>query len=322
MAETYCGKNCSECAEYQNSLCPGCRQGPGSWLGNDCDIAQCARIRAAPPAWAVIRKRLAFCAPGASVMPERRKQRAAAKEAGQALRRQRKDVGKWLWIYFWMPDTLADCFLYDQQYHCAGAARAEIPGEILGILVGIAECVLLFLLSKEEQNYGYAAWAMVPVIVISVPDVIYHAGYFKTSPSLTHILAIMSLLAAASTAVMSYFECKANRNVLTDVDARLSEKWRKLWGQYRIAWILLWIAWTLLYASEALALIRITAVKVFRGHGAGCRKHRFDRRGHPAAHLSVQNGQTFPGAVNICRSRGLAAAFSVSYRCTFGPNMV
>lgn len=43
MAETYCGKNCSECAEYQNSLCPGCRQGPGSWLGNDCDIAQCAR---------------------------------------------------------------------------------------------------------------------------------------------------------------------------------------------------------------------------------------------------------------------------------------
>lgn len=42
-----------------------------------------------------------LCA-GASVMPERRKQRAVAKEAGQALRRQRKDVGKWLWIYFWM----------------------------------------------------------------------------------------------------------------------------------------------------------------------------------------------------------------------------
>lgn len=265
MAETYCGKNCSECAEYQNSLCPGCRQGPGSWLGNDCDIAQCARDKGCATCLGCDSEKTCILCAGASVMPERRKQRAAAKEAGQALRRQRKDVGKWLWIYFWMliPNFIAAFMTNNSVVQVLPGLK--FPGEILGILVGIAECVLLFLLSKEEQNYGYAAWAMVPVIVISVPDVIYHAGYFKTSPSLTHILAIMSLLAAASTAVMSYFECKANRNVLTDVDARLSEKWRKLWGQYRIAWILLWIAWTLLYASEALALIRITAVKVLGG---------------------------------------------------------
>lgn len=265
MAETYCGKNCSECAEYQNSLCPGCRQGPGSWLGNDCDIAQCARDKGCATCLGCDSEKTCILCAGASVMPERRKQRAAAKEAGQALRRQRKDVGKWLWIYFWMLiPSLIVSFMTNNTIVQA-LPGLKFPGEILGILVGIAECVLLFLLSKEEQNYGYAAWAMVPVIVISVPDVIYHAGYFKTSPSLTNILAIMSLLAAASTAVMSYFECKANRNVLTDVDARLSEKWRKLWGQYRIAWILLWIAWTLLYASEALALIRITAVKVLGG---------------------------------------------------------
>ncbi len=265
MAETYCGKNCSECAEYQNSLCPGCRQGPGSWLGNDCDIAQCARDKGCATCLGCDSQKTCILCAGASVMPERRKQRAAAKEAGQALRRQRKDVGKWLWIYFWMfiPSLIAAFMSYNIFVRTLFALR--LPGEILCILIGIVQCVLLFLLSKEEKNYGYAAWAMVPVIVISVPDVIYHAGYFKTSPSLTHILAIMSLLAAASTAVMSYFECKANRNVLTDVDARLSEKWRKLWGQYRIAWILLWIAWTLLYASEALALIRITAVKVLGG---------------------------------------------------------
>ena len=259
MAETYCGKNCSECAEYQNSLCPGCRQGPGSWLGNDCDIAQCARDKGCATCLGCDSEKTCILCAGASVMPERRKQRAAA------LRRQHKNVGKWLWIYFWMfiPSLITAFMSYNIFVRTLFALR--LPGEILCILIGIVQCVLLFLLSKEEKNYGYAAWAMVPVIVISVPDVIYHAGYFKTSPSLTHILAIMSLLAAASTAVMSYFECKANRNVLTDVDARLSEKWRKLWGQYRIAWILLWIAWTLLFASEALALIRITAVKVLGG---------------------------------------------------------
>lgn len=258
MAETYCGKNCSECAEYQNSLCPGCRQGLGSWLGNDCDIAQCARDKGCATCLGCDSEKTCILCAGASVMPERRKQRAAAKEAGQALRRQRKDVGKWLWIYFWMfiPSLIAAFMSYNIFVRTLFALR--LPGEILCILIGIVQCVLLFLLSKEEKNYGYAAWAMVPVIVISVPDVIYHAGYFKTSPSLTHILAIMSLLAAASTAVMSYFECKANRNVLTDVDARLSEKWRKLWGQYRIAWILL-------FASGALVLIRITAVKVLGG---------------------------------------------------------
>lgn len=258
MAETYCGKNCSECAEYQNSLCPGCRQGPGSWLGNDCDIAQCARDKGCATCLGCDSEKTCILYAGASVMPERRKQRAAAKEAGQALRRQHKNVGKWLWIYFWMfiPSLIAAFMSYNIFVRTLFALR--LPGEILCILIGIVQCVLLFLLSKEEKNYGYAAWAMVPVIVISVPDVIYHAGYFKTSPSLTHILAIMSLLAAASTAVMSYFECKANRNVLTDVDARLSEKWRKLWGQYRIAWILL-------FASGALVLIRITAVKVLGG---------------------------------------------------------
>lgn len=258
MAETYCGKNCSECAEYQNSLCPGCRHGPGSWLGNDCDIAQCARDKGCATCLGCDSEKTCILCAGASVMPERRKQRAAAKEAGQALRRQHKNVGKWLWIYFWMfiPSLIAAFMSYNIFVRTLFALR--LPGEILCILIGIVQCVLLFLLSKEEKNYGYAAWAMVPVIVISVPDVIYHAGYFKTSPSLTHILAIMSLLAAASTAVMSYFECKANRNVLTDVDARLSEKWRKLWGQYRIAWILL-------FASGALVLIRITAVKVLGG---------------------------------------------------------
>ncbi|MDY2810555.1 MAG: DUF3795 domain-containing protein, partial [Candidatus Faecousia sp.] len=102
MAETYCGKNCSECAEYQNSLCPGCRQGPGSWLGNDCDIAQCARDKGCATCLGCDSEKTCILCAGASVMPERRKQRAAAKEAGQALRRQHKNVGKWLWIYFWM----------------------------------------------------------------------------------------------------------------------------------------------------------------------------------------------------------------------------
>lgn len=258
MAETYCGKNCSECAEYQNSLCPGCRQGPGSWLGNDCDIAQCARDKGCATCLGCDSEKTCILCAGASVMPERRKQRAAAKEAGQALRRQHKNVGKWLWIYFWMLiPTFIAAFLTNNSV-VQVLPGLKFPGEILSILVSVAQCVLLFLLAKEEKNYGYAAWAMVPVVVISVPDVIYHAGYFKTSPSLTRTLAIMSLLAAASTAVMSYFECKANRNVLTDVDARLSEKWRKLWGQYRIAWILL-------FASGALVLIRITAVKVLGG---------------------------------------------------------
>ena len=35
----------------------------------------------------------------------------------------------------------------------------KFPGEILSILVSVAQCVLLFLLAKEEKNYGYAAWA-------------------------------------------------------------------------------------------------------------------------------------------------------------------
>lgn len=234
MAETYCGKNCSECAEYQNSLCPGCRQGPGSWLGNDCDIAQCARDKGCATCLGCDSQKTCILCTGASVMPERRKQREAAKEAGQALRRQRKDVGKWLWIYFWMliPSLIASFMTNNTIVQALPGLK--FPGEILGILVSAVQCVLLFLLSKEEKNYGYAAWVVVGTLALDVLAMLVPVESVTGAPRLLAVLLSVLLMVglAALTAGSVYFESKANQAVLTGVDDALAEKWQKLWKRY------------------------------------------------------------------------------------------
>lgn len=247
MAETYCGKNCSECAEYQNSLCPGCRQGPGSWLGNDCDIAQCARDKGCATCLGCDSQKTCILCAGASVMPERRKQRSAAKEAGQALRRQRKDVGKWLWIYFWMLiPSLIVSFMTNNTIVQA-LPGLKFPGEILGILVGIAECVLLFLLSKEEKIYGYAAWikvavAVIGIIMLPVPD------DFLAGSQLLSALALIVTMALSAASI--YYECEANCIVLTGVkDDALAEKWQKLWKRY-------WVMVAVLLVGSLVAMMQ------------------------------------------------------------------
>ncbi len=231
MAETYCGKNCSECAEYQNSLCPGCRQGPGSWLGNDCDIAQCARDKGCATCLGCDSEKTCILCAGASVMPERRKQRAAAKEAGQALRRQHKNVGKWLWIYFWMLiPTFIAAFLTNNSV-VQVLPGLKFPGEILSILVSVAQCVLLFLLAKEEKNYGYAAWAVVGLVVIDAVTLPLSEEALRDLPVLS---ALLLMWAAVLEAAVVFYECKGSMTVLIGVDDSLAEKWQKLWKRYWI----------------------------------------------------------------------------------------
>ena len=246
MAETYCGKNCSECAEYQNSLCPGCRQGPGSWLGNDCDIAQCARDKGCATCLGCDSQKTCILCAGASVMPERRKQRSAAKEAGQALRRQRKDVGKWLWIYFWMLiPSLISSFMTNNTI-VQVLPGLKFPGEILDTLVGIAECVLLFLLSKEEQNYGYAAWIRAVLVVIGVAMLPVPDDFLAGSQLLSALVLIVTMALGAASI---YYECEANQTVLNGVDDALAEKWQKLWKRY-------WVVLVVLLAGTLVAMMQ------------------------------------------------------------------
>ena len=246
MAETYCGKNCSECAEYQNSLCPGCRQGPGSWLGNDCDIAQCARDKGCATCLGCDSEKTCILCAGASVMPERRKQRAAAKEAGQALRRQRKEVGKWLWIYFWMLiPSLIVSFMTNNTIVQA-LPGLKFPGEILSILVSVAQCVLLFLLAKEEKNYGYAAWAVVGLVVIGAVTLPLSEEALRDLPVLS---ALLLMGAAVLEAAVVFYECKGSMTVLIGVDDSLAEKWQKLWKRY-------WVMVAVLLVGSLVAMMQ------------------------------------------------------------------
>ena len=179
-------------------------------------------------------------------MPERRKQRAAAKEAGQALRRQRKDVGKWLWIYFWMliPNFIAAFMTNNSVVQVLPGLK--FPGEILSILVSVAQCVLLFLLAKEEKNYGYAAWAVVGLVVIGAVTLPLSEEALRDLPVLS---ALLLMGATVLEAAVVFYECKGSMTVLIGVDDSLAEKWQKLWKRY-------WIVAAVMLAGTLVALMQ------------------------------------------------------------------
>lgn len=72
MTDTYCGKNCEECASKEALNCPGCKSGPGSAWSGDCEIAKCrkdkghetAKHAATIPAAIPYAKRMACRRPG------------------------------------------------------------------------------------------------------------------------------------------------------------------------------------------------------------------------------------------------------------------
>ena len=101
MAETYCGKNCSECSKKEQLNCSGCKAGPGRQFGGDCELAKCIRSKGHESCDTCSFKGNCGTYRNRDSMPDYRIRKIEAEEMRKAAIAKRAPMlGKWLWIIF------------------------------------------------------------------------------------------------------------------------------------------------------------------------------------------------------------------------------
>jgi len=225
MAETYCGKSCSEC-EYQEALgCPGCKAGPGKQYAAECRLAKCCRDKGHSEC-----ATCEFCINCNTLrsrerIPEERLKRIENEKARKAAIAARAPfLGKWLWVLFWLivPGTVASCMSIDY-------LRPYLPGLytaglVLNAVTSALYGIILLRLAAEEDRYRTAGICV--LISAAVSALIFCIAGGDAVPGWTLLL---SLPASVVSFVGKYNEFTAHSIVLTGVDNELSWKWTVLW---------------------------------------------------------------------------------------------
>lgn len=228
MAETYCGKNCAECAQKEALNCPGCKTGPGRQFGGDCELAKCVRTKGHETCDTCSFKGNCGMLRGRESMPDYRYRKMEAEAQRKAAIAKRAPVlGKWLWILFWLiiPGTIAS--IMTNETIVQAIPGLYFPGQVLNAVCSITYGAILLRLTTEES--GYRTAGICSLIAGGVSVLVALISGPSETPAWTLLLTLPAAIVAF---VGEYNEYMAHAEVLIDVDRELSEKWRMLWKWY------------------------------------------------------------------------------------------
>lgn len=225
MAQTYCGKTCSDCSHKEALSCPGCKTGPGRQFGGDCELARCCRSKGHETCATCGFSGSCNTLRGKARIPENRRRHLeyeAEREA--AISKAAPTLAKWLWILFWLvvPGSVASILSMD--FLAESAPEVFLAGQILNTLCSAAYGLILLRLSGEEDRYKTAGLCTLAAAAVSALILFLSGG--DTPRTWTLLLSIPASIAAL---VGEYNEFTAHSIILEGVDNALSEKWSSLW---------------------------------------------------------------------------------------------
>lgn len=225
MAETYCGKNCAECAHKHQLSCSGCKTGPGRQYGGDCELAKCIRDKGHETCDTCGFRGNCGTLRSRDHMAEYRIRKIEAeKMRRESIAKRAPFLGKWLWILFWLiiPSTLSSLMTNDTISQIAPGM--VFPGELLGAASSLAYGAILLKLGDEED--GYRTAGICSLIAAGVNGLVTIFSGPAGAPEWTMLISIP---AAVVGMVSEYQEFMSHSVVLTGVDNELSDKWTVLW---------------------------------------------------------------------------------------------
>lgn len=219
---TVCGRDCLSCPQRQSYRCRGCMESGGRPFFGECRIVSCCHGRGYT--------RCGECADNGTCFSLR--DRGQAAQRAEKLRQERLAklehdapiLAKWLWVLFWLliPSELSGIMTNDTVARVFPAF--ELLGNILSFLCCLAAVFILWKLSEVHGGYWKAAQAQAAVAVLSLLSVILLAASGEPGIVMFAALPIIPL-----SLVVTYYKCQAGAEVLTHVDVKLAEDWRKIW---------------------------------------------------------------------------------------------
>lgn len=228
MAETYCGKNCTDCSQKETLSCPGCKVGPGKQYGGDCKLAKCCIEKGHQECSTCGFNGHCGTLRGRASMPDGRLKAIEIEKARKAAVAKRAPVlGKWLWILFWLiiPATVASFMTNDTIVGWIPSLR--LPGTILSAICSLAYGLILIRLASEEEGYMTAGVCSLVGCAASVLLAFLSGG--AEAPGWT---LLISIPAAIVSLVGEYQEFISHAAVLNGLDDDLAESWSSLWKWY------------------------------------------------------------------------------------------
>ena len=236
MADTYCGKNCTECPLMEAESCPGCKTGPGSQYGGACELARCCRLKGHETCETCGYKVTCRHLQDRERQPEIRRQKAEAEQRERERKREEEEkrrqraawraqvLGKWLWVLFWLvvPSTITSVMGMDRFRE--SAPGVYLLGQILNAVCSITYGAVLLKASPEEDRYHTAGICMLVSAAAGILLAILSGGE-EAAPG----LLVIALPASIVALVGEYYEYIGHSAVLESVDRELSAKWLVLW---------------------------------------------------------------------------------------------
>ena len=252
MNQGYCGKDCTQCTAREQLNCPGCQNGPGRTLSDECEIALCCRSKNHQCCDTCTNSRYCGKRSRRDNMPERRAQKAAAEAEKMArLKQTAPFLGKWLGILFWLiiPSTLAS--LLSTEALADFVPELYLFGKILTTLCSLAYGGILLRLSGHCSQYLRGGICRLVAAAAGVL-IAFNASNGKLPNGLMVLVLIIGALAGI---VSSYFEFTGHSAVLEEVNREQSRKWSLLWKWTIAAYIAPFASLLLMLISVVLGLI-------------------------------------------------------------------
>ncbi len=248
--ESYCGKDCRECTDREETDCPGCLSGPGGRYYKGCEIAVCCRTLHRTACEGCTSYDDCLKRKNSHIMPKlRAKREQEEKERIKARKRRAQFLKKWLWVIFLLliPRFVASSFTGEP-------VRSALPvlhyaGEAVLILCSVAKGLIYLRLSPFDRHMKEAGLYYIGIAGVEL------FLLFLTGGRVADAVKILTLLPTMALELFClYNECRGYSGITKEFDSELSEKWLKLWRFYG--------------GSVGAGLLSIPVLLIFRSLGA------------------------------------------------------
>ncbi len=260
--KTHCGKVCESCVHRQDLGCPGCMVREPASLSWSCEIAQCCKSKG--------HMRCESCQFFDSCYKRQKREhipaeitrkRLARENAQNRLNQRAADMGRWLWIFFWLfVPRLVGSLLSSGMFVNSLSATYWI-GTVMVLGCDLAYALILVRLGKVSKHYHISGWCSIGSMGIAVL-----LSIILLIPAFIGLVSLLSFALGLVDLVISllgtYHYYQGHMDALSGYDNGLKEKWQKLWKWYLICF-------AGFIGFFVLLIIPILGVLVFLASGIG-----------------------------------------------------
>lgn len=225
--ESYCGKDCRECTDREETDCPGCFSGPGGRYYKGCEIGVCCRTLHRTACEGCTSYDDCLKRKNSPIMPKlRAKREQEEKERIDAWKRRAQFLKKPLWIVFLLliPRVLAG-LLTGQS---SGKALYYIGASVM-ILSDVAHGLIYLRLSVFDKHLKEAGLYYLGVAGVQLFLLLLTGG------QVADMIKVLSLIPTLVLQLCCFYnECRGNSGIIQEFDSDLSDHWLKLWRFYGV----------------------------------------------------------------------------------------